>query len=80
MNRKTFSSQTDLRSIVCMMHNATIALNTAINGKNQVIHPGAILVFCSILEDTLSKMRELGEKCEKADLESFVQEQEEATP
>ena len=73
-NWKAVFFQTDLSGIVSRFHNADIALCTAINRKHEIIHPGALLVFRSILNEILERTKCLGEECEQADLEAFTEE------
>ena len=73
-NWKTFFSQTDLRGIVARFNDAKFALNSSINGHYNVIHPGALMVFCGILDNITSEMHGLLEQCDRADLDLCCEE------
>lgn len=72
---KKFFTQSDMNCIFLMMRDANIALNTAANMKGQIIHPGAICVFCTILENILSEMKNFAKECERADLDAFTKKE-----
>ena len=67
--------QTNLKGIVTRLDDAQTALNISINGKYQVIHPGAIIVFCHILDEILRETNNLLKECESADLDLCCKEE-----
>ena len=74
-NWKMFFSETNMRGIVARFYDAQAALNSSINLSFKVIHPGAIIVFCGILDEIRDEMRNLREQCEHADLDVFFEDQ-----
>ena len=72
-NWKSYFKQTNLSGIVRDISNATTALNIAINANLKIIHPGAFLVFCTIIASINERAQYMLTQCDRADLDAFAQ-------